>query len=604
MRAASVAGRLFAFWFFAVAGAGTILAQTRVSFPPVPQEELKLRDNPLHPGDPAVILFREIQTDSSKSTETHHVRIKIFKEAGKDYGDIEIPYFEGKYKVEDIAARTVDPEGRSAEFSGTIFDNSVLRSKKIKITVKSFTLPNVTPGTIIEYSYRLHWHKGVPDVFKNPAGYVFDGAYAYPAAEWQVQQDLFILREHFDFRPTGHGAEIGIRSVALPGGTEPHEQRDGSVSMDLTNVPAYHKEEYSLPEQNLEGRVRLFYLVHYFSEEDFWLDEARRQGLELQKFLAPSKTIKEEAARLTAGITDEEQQLRKLYDRVQKIRYLSYERHRSEREKKQDDLKPNKNVDEVLTRGYAFANEINFLFIALAREAGFTAYPVRVAARNSALFIPDFPDPDQLNAAVVEVHIGKETLFLDPATLYCPFGLLPWEETSTQGIRLDAKLPKIISTPMSKSQDALVERTARFELDSTGKLQGKIHVIFYGQEALTRKLQAVEQDEAGRTKELEDEAKAWLPRDATVKLESSKGWDTSYTALDTEFEVDVPSFSTKAGQRELFPAGVFEPVWKEALRSSQRENPVYFEHAYRITDDLKLEIDDSYKVEAFLAAAE
>ncbi len=584
---------LFWFWAFAVACSGIALAQ----FPPVPQEELQLHDNPAHPGDSAIILFREIQSDATKSTETHHVRIKIFNDAGKKYGDIEIPYLESAFKVEDIQARSVDLQGHSTAFSGSIFDKIVLRSKRLKITAKSFTLANVGPGSIVEYSYRLRWHKGVPDAFKNPAQYIFDGTYSYLAAEWPVQRDLFILREHFEFHPVGHSAEIGIRTLSLPKGAEPRQQRDGSISMDVINVPAYQKEEYSPPEKNMEARVMLFYLVRYYSDEGFWIDQARREGHELQKFLAPSSAIKQEAARLTAGVADPEEQLRKLYARVQKIRYLSYERQRSAKERKQEELNRNKNVDEVLSHGYAFANEINLLFVALAREAGFTAYPVKVAARDRAFFMPDIPDPDQFNAEVVEVQVGKKTLFLDPATLYCPFGLLPWEESATQGIRLDPTLPAVVATPQAGSQDALIERAGRFKLDAGGRLKGNIHVIFYRQEALSRKLKAVELDEAGRVKELEEEVKTWLPKDAMVKLLSSRGWDQTDAALEAEFDVEVLFFGMKAGQRQLFPASIFEPVWKNAFRSPKRENPVYFEHPYRITDDLELDMEDSYKAE-------
>src|ERR1700760_1046103 len=70
------------------------LSQTAPAWPPVSREELELKDNPLSPGETAMILYRELQTDSAKSLETHFTRIKIFKEDGKKYADIEIPYLE------------------------------------------------------------------------------------------------------------------------------------------------------------------------------------------------------------------------------------------------------------------------------------------------------------------------------------------------------------------------------------------------------------------------------------------------------------------------------------------------------------------------------
>src|SRR5437016_5172365 len=52
------------------------VAQMAVPWLPVSKEDLDLKDNPLAPGEPAIILYREVQTDSVKSYETHHTRIK------------------------------------------------------------------------------------------------------------------------------------------------------------------------------------------------------------------------------------------------------------------------------------------------------------------------------------------------------------------------------------------------------------------------------------------------------------------------------------------------------------------------------------------------
>ena len=574
------------------------MAQANSSFPPVSKEDLQLQDNPAHPGDPAIILYREIDTDSAKSTETHFVRIKVFNDAGKKYGDVEIPYVQGRYKIGDIQARTVDRNGHSVDFTGTVYDRIVVRSRRLKITVKSFTLPNVRRGSIIEYSYRLHWHGRIPDAFKNPGSYRFDGTYAYPAAEWDVQQDLFVRRSHFVLRPCSRNANIAIRPLNLPDGAGAKHQPDGSVTMDLENIPAIQKEDYSPPEDAFTSRVLLFYVILFYSNESYWRDEASRESQDLKKFLSPSKAVKEEAARLASPKDGPEQQLRKLYERVQKIRYISYERARSKNERRKEDLKPNKNVGEVLTRGYGFANEINLLFLALAREAGFTAYPVRVTARNQGIFHEDVPDPDQLNAEVIEVLIKGKISYFDPATLYCPFGLLPWEETGAEGIQLDYFGPKLVKTPDLGPQASLIERKAQLSIDATGTLQGRLRVIFHLQEALTRKLEAVDQDEAGRRKELEDEVKTWVPHDATVKLVSSSGWDRSDTDLKAEFELKIPSFGTRAGQRQLFPVNIFETSWKNAFHGFRRETPVDFKHAYRINDDVLLDFGNNYKLES------
>jgi len=181
-------------------------AQTPPSWPPVPPEELALKDNAFDPGSPALILEYEVQTDNTKSTETTYNRIKIFREEAKKFADVEIRYFEKFTRVEEIRARVTSPSGKAEDFNGTIYDKEVVKLKKFRFEAKTFTLPNVEVGSVIEYSYRLHWHSDIPDVIKNPGRYLITEAIAYPAAEWEIQQDVAVRHGRFSLRPVKGGA--------------------------------------------------------------------------------------------------------------------------------------------------------------------------------------------------------------------------------------------------------------------------------------------------------------------------------------------------------------------------------------------------------------
>jgi hypothetical protein len=580
-------------------GVPQVAAQTAIPWLPVSKEDLDLKDNPLAPGEPAMILYREVQTDSAKSYETHYTRIKILRDSGKKYGTVEIPYVENEIDVEQIQARTVAPDGQPLEFSGTIFDRVVAKTKRFKVTVKSFTLPNVQVGSIIEYSYGLHWHHSLPDAFKNPGKYFFNGAYAWPASQWSVQQDLFARRMHFVLHPFSNGTHLEIQSVGPPvSAGKPQTQPDGSVQWDIENVSAFHHEDHAPPEEVLKSRVEIFYVVgSLFSSRDYWASHARREGLAYQKFFSKSKAVQEEAAKVVAGADSPEAKLRKLYDRVQQLRFIGYERARTEKERERENLKPNKTAEDVLTRGYAYAHEGDLLFVALAREAGFSAYPVKVTGRDRRFFLENIFDPRQLNAMVVEVQAGSKTYYLDPATLHCPFGLLPWEESDTVGIRLDQNSGGLLAIPAAKSADAVLERRSSFKMDNDGNLQGKLDVTFRGQEALSRRLVAVAQDEAGRRKELEDEVKKWLPLNAVATLSTVSGWEGSETPLQAAFDVQVPSFASQAGGRLLLPAILFHSGWEKSFQSSQREHPIYLDYGHQESDDVTLELPGNLTVE-------
>ncbi len=67
----------------------TVLAG--VGFQPISPEELKMTSEPLAPGAPAVILYREVDRDDNGQTthENDYIRIKILTEEGRNYGNVE-----------------------------------------------------------------------------------------------------------------------------------------------------------------------------------------------------------------------------------------------------------------------------------------------------------------------------------------------------------------------------------------------------------------------------------------------------------------------------------------------------------------------------------
>lgn len=122
------------------------------------------------------------------------------------YANVEIPYLAKYMQIEDIRARTVSPQGKSGEFNGGVIEKEIIKAKRYRINAKTLILPDVQVGSIIEYSYRLHWKSGFPDGIKNSSRYLISQPVAYLAADWEVQRDLFVRHAHLSLR-------------AYPGGT-------------------------------------------------------------------------------------------------------------------------------------------------------------------------------------------------------------------------------------------------------------------------------------------------------------------------------------------------------------------------------------------------
>src|SRR5262249_17750392 len=148
------------------------------------------------------------------------------------------------------------------------------------------------------------------------------------------------------------------------------------------NIPPFEKEPFSPPDVRTKARLVFYYRGSNMTTSEYWANAAGELSRVLENFMKESPAIVSEAKQITNGAADDDEKLQRIYSRVQKIRNLSYEREKSDEEKKRERLRDNKNVDDVLRNGYANGNELDQLFIALARAAGFDAEPVLISDRD------------------------------------------------------------------------------------------------------------------------------------------------------------------------------------------------------------------------------
>src|SRR5262249_31680841 len=148
----------------------------------------------------------------------------------------------------------------------------------------------------------------------------------------------------------------------------------------------------------------------------------------------------------------------------------------------------------------------------------FNANMALVSNRSERFFRKDIPSPGQLDSSIVHFVSQGKDVYLDPGTRFCPYGLLRWMRTSTEAVDPSPFRGSLYPTPAAPQNKAVINRIGQATLAEDGRSHAEVLVIFLGGEALERRLAALETDDAGRNKSLEEEIKSWLPRDATVKL--------------------------------------------------------------------------------------
>jgi hypothetical protein len=291
-----------------------------------------------------------------------------------------------------------------------------------------------------------------------------------------------------------------------------------------------------------------------------------------------------------------EVKLQKIYARVQQVHNTSFDLEKTEQEQKREKQKEIANVEDLWKQGYGNARQVNWLFVALARAAGFEAYSVYISPRNEYFFNPRMMNASQLNSDVVVVKAGGKDIFCDPGSKFAPFGLMAWEETGVEGLRLDKDGGAWLTTAMPQSSESKIERKADLKLSDDGSLSGKLTVTFSGLEALWRRNEERNEDETNRKKFLEDQIREYIPLGIEVDLTNSPDWNSATPTLVATYDLKVPGFASAAGRRALLPVGLFTATEKQLFEHSNRVHPVYFQFPFQKLDEVSIQLPLSWQV--------
>jgi hypothetical protein len=380
-----------------------------------------------------------------------------------------------------------------------------------------------------------------------------------------------------------------MQAQRMPSAANPIREKDKLVHFDAQNVPAIETEDFMPPTDAIIGRVDFYYTLNENTDvNQYWQAAGLEWNSDAEKFIGHSSAINDEARKVAPASDPPETRLRKLYARAQQIRDLSREKEKTQGEIKQEKLKDDNNAEDVLKNGYGYDYEVNLFFIALARAAGFEASSVWVSDRARYFFNPNILDRRQMDTDVVLVKLNGQDLFLDPASAHCGFGQLPWPETGTRGLKLDAQGGSFVNTTAPKSSDAVIERTATLQMGDDKWLQGKLFVTFSGQEAMGLRQDADDQDDADRNKTLIDKVTAWLPAGATVTLTNQPDWAGSDLPLRAEFEVRTKTVGATTGHLVLISENLFSDADMPRFDHPQRTYPIYFDYPWEFRDDVTL----------------
>jgi len=396
----------------------------------------------------AEVLF-DVGTTSSFGVMTRHVRIKIFNERGENEANVRLLYnsFYGN-SIDHVTGETINFNNGKMEISP--LDKKLIYTLKIDkfVSAVTFALPNVKPGSIIEFKYEY-----------------------YTLTNWFFQSNIptryseiktvFTSRSQFKYIPF-----IDQPLIKSAGGVF-----DAVQDKAMANV-------HSLPDEPYMGsRINNLQHMHYL-ETDLRIDTWRKIGDLLLAFtdfgdeMRWSLTDESTIIKQAKALTNNDDKIAFIFDWVK------------------NNIKWNGNTNFYALDGTVKAwhnktgnsAEVNFILYHLLKKSGVKVYPLLVSTKDNGKINPVSPDLLAFNNTLVYVPVDTTDVnnpkyyVLDATSKYNLFNVIPQEELNTYCIRLNTDNSDHEPIFVENTDPAMESVSLNAEIQPDGKMSGSAEI--------------------------------------------------------------------------------------------------------------------------------
>ncbi len=544
---------------------------------PVSPAELQMKTPQVEPDADAEAIFWEVRVDDSSDSDLslkHYVRVKIFSERGREkYSKFDIPFSRGM-KIKDIYARVIKPDGSMTEITKQdIFEREIIKANKVKIKAKSFAVPGIEPGVIVEYRYR----EAVEDAGAKGMTLIF-------------QREIPVQRLSYYYKPY-NGKTPDYQSFNFTD-TKFVKDDKGFYLAQRVNVPAF-KEEPRMPPSDvvrpwmlLQGAsiglvnasaFSVSYTIKDPSSPSLYWGAVSTEYAGLVKTMNKSdKEIKRTADEITASATTPEEKLRKIYEFCQtQIRNTAFDTTLTDEQRAK--LPKNKTLADVLKNKSAGPQFIDMLFGAMASSLGLETRLALAGNRSKMFFTPNMTNDS----------------FIHPAAIA---GMLAWYEEDVWTMLVGEKNYNWVQTPGSDIDKTIAKRTGKFKLLEDGTLEGTVKVEYFGQNAVDFKMNNYDDSVNAREENLKSEIKARMSTAEVSDLSVSEIVDAD-KPLIYQYKVRVPNYAQRTGKRLFLQPGFFEYGESPVFSTAARKYDIYFQYPWSEEDNIQIEMPKGFALD-------
>lgn len=570
-------------------------AKAPIKFGKVSIDELKMHTYEKDSTAVAVYLcdygVSEIQymssTDGFQYSSTRIIRIKILKDEGLDYGDLEFSFDKTQSNVGTVKACTYNVENGKIVKTKVSGKDRILEKSSDDIYTYKLACENVKPGSVVEFMYQIT--SGIP---WNIGPWYFQRSIPTIWSEFRVN-----LPEYFDYKKNAKGyLSFDVNEHNYGNGTFNNGK---AFSIDqyrfvIKDAPAFKKEPYTTSRKNYMSAIE-FEIAgtknSYGVYKDLtgnW-DKINKSLMESERFGQQLKTggfLKDVVAEITSKTESEEDKILAAFNYIKSNmkwddyygKYTTSSLRSAFKEKKGN------------------VADINLMLVVLLNKLGIQADPVILSTRGNGLLSLFSPSQSKFNYVIASCKVGENRIYLDATDANCPCNLLPERCINDKGRLISSQgsyFVDIKSSSISKSATI-----AKLKLDEDGVVSGNLDLSLNGFTALQFR-DAIQDKSEEELCETMDEAYKLIDVES-VEVKNLKEVEKSVVS---KMEVEMTEEVESVNDLIYFNPFIVNKIEENPFTLEERKYPVDFTYPIDRTYMLELTVPDGYTLESKPAPA-
>lgn len=522
--------------------------------------------------------FRFINT--GEAVLRHKYALTVLNENGDRYAVL-MEYYDKLEKIVSI--------------EGALYDASGTQLKKMK-TKDAMDLTAVDDNNLMDDNRRkVHqfFYKSYPYTVEYEVETKFNYTLFFPT--WLPQEG-----EHFAVEQSSYTisspSNYTVRYRAFNYSGQPVITEDKGqkiMKWEVKNLKSIVRAYASPPFRELTTMVYFaptdFEIQGYKGNMSSWQELGKFQyALNTKRDELPEKIV-QKVRDLTAGITDDREKVKVLYNFLQKnTRYISIQLGVGGWQPFEAAF--------VADKGYGDCKALTNYMYSLLKAAGIQANYTLIYAGEGGEnnFIEDFPSR-QFNHAILCVPFPKDTIWLECTSQDTPPGYMGEFTGNRKALMITENGGVVVSTPHYGIRENLLLRSIAAAVETDGTLNMKVQTRYGGtqQDDLSMMVNSLSKDKVEKILQEELQLSTYKVND--FKYEETK---SALPELNEKLDITVSAYATISGKRMFITPNILNRGGRRIDVDEKRSVDFVFNAEWRDEDSYEIEVPEGYELEA------